>query len=71
VRTRLRQAHRPRRLPGQEPRRQGREPDEESCIAEGAPIDAIDDGGTVPNEGMEDELEDTGDDEAEADEPEA
>jgi DNA gyrase subunit A len=51
------------------------EPDEESGIAEGAPIDAIDDGDTVPNEGMEDELEDPGEDEGEADdaddEPEA
>ena len=43
------------------------EPDEESGIAEGAPIDAIDDGDTVPNEGMEDELEDAGEGEGEAD----
>ena len=43
------------------------EPGEESGIAEGAPIEAADDGDTVPNEGMEDELEDEGEDEGEAD----
>jgi len=41
------------------------EPDEESGIAEGAPIEAIDDGDTVPNDSMEDDLEDAGEDEAE------
>src|SRR5262249_4265974 len=41
------------------------EPGEESGIAEGAPIEAIDDGDTVPNESLEDETEDGGDDEAE------
>jgi hypothetical protein len=39
------------------------EPGEESGIAEGAPIEAIDDTDTVPNDGLEDEEED-GDDEA-------
>jgi DNA gyrase subunit A len=49
------------------------EPGETSGIAEGAPIEAIDDGDTVPNDGMEDELEDVGEDEGEdgEDEPEA
>ncbi|HEX2691095.1 MAG TPA: DNA gyrase subunit A [Kofleriaceae bacterium] len=50
------------------------EPGEESGIAEGAPIEAIDDGDTVPNESMEDESEDTaeenGDDEGEIDDAE-
>ncbi len=34
------------------------EPAEASGIAEAAPIEAVDDGDTIPNEGMEDELED-------------
>ncbi|MBA3456121.1 MAG: DNA gyrase subunit A [Deltaproteobacteria bacterium] len=37
------------------------DPGEESGIAEGAPIEAIEDTDTVPNEGMEDELEDADD----------
>jgi len=50
------------------------DPGEETSIAEGAPIEAIEDTDTVPNEGMEDELdedegEDVADDDA-ADEPE-
>jgi len=52
------------------------DPGEETSIAEGAPIEAIEDTDTVPNEGMEDELdEDEGedvadDDAADGDEPE-
>jgi DNA gyrase subunit A len=38
------------------------EPDEESGIAEAAPIEAIDDGDTVPNDSLEDEPEDASDD---------
>jgi len=40
------------------------DPGEETSIAEGAPIEVIEDSDTVPNEGMEDELED-GEDEGE------
>ena len=42
------------------------DPGEESGIAEGAPIEAIDDSDTVPNEGL-DELEDEDDDEGDDD----
>jgi DNA gyrase subunit A len=38
------------------------EPDEESGIAEAAPIEALDDSDTVPNDSLEDEPEDTSDD---------
>jgi DNA gyrase subunit A len=38
------------------------EPDDESGIAEGTPIEAVDDGDTVPNEGLDDEAEDADDD---------
>jgi DNA gyrase subunit A len=40
------------------------EPSEASGIAEAAPIEAVDEGDTVPNESLEDELEDGGEDEA-------
>ncbi len=46
------------------------EPGDESGIAEAAPIEAVEDGDTVPNESLEDELDENGDngeDEAEAD----
>jgi DNA gyrase subunit A len=46
------------------------EPGETSGIAEGAPIEAVEDSDTVPNESLEDEPEDTGDDTGD-DEPEA
>jgi DNA gyrase subunit A len=38
------------------------EPGETSGIAEGAPIETVDDGDTVPNDSLEDEPEDAGDD---------
>jgi hypothetical protein len=37
------------------------EPGETSGIAEGAPIEAVDDNDTVPNEPLEDDAEDGGD----------
>ncbi|HEX8113224.1 MAG TPA: hypothetical protein VF516_36085, partial [Kofleriaceae bacterium] len=37
------------------------EPGETSGIAEGAPIEAVDDNDTVPNELLDDEAEDSGD----------
>jgi DNA gyrase subunit A len=40
------------------------EPGEESGIAEGAPIEAVDETDTVPNEMMDDEEDDAADDEA-------
>ena len=43
------------------------EPGETSGIAEGAPIEAVDDSDTVPNEALEEELEDGGDGDNEAD----
>ena len=36
------------------------EPDDESGIAEAAPIEAVDDGDTIPNESAEDEIDDNG-----------
>ena len=39
------------------------DPGEESGIAEGTPIEAIDDGDTIPNDGLEDDVDDEGDDE--------
>jgi DNA gyrase subunit A len=49
------------------------EPGETSGIAEGAPIEAVDDNDTVPNELLDEEPEDAGDDEADdaGDEPES
>ena len=44
------------------------DPTDESVIAEGAPIDAVDDTDTVPNEAVEDEDEDDADDAAPDDE---
>jgi len=40
------------------------EPADESGIAEGAPIEAVDDGDTIPNDSMEDDAEDDDDDDA-------
>jgi DNA gyrase subunit A len=45
------------------------EPADESGIAEGAPIEAVDEGDTIPNESMEGE--DDGEDEADEDDDEA
>ena len=49
------------------------EPDDESGIETAAPIEAVDDGDTIPNESLEDELEDgedEGDDADDADDGE-
>jgi DNA gyrase subunit A len=43
------------------------DPGEETSIAEGAPIEAIDDSDTVPNEGMDDDVDEADDDADEAD----
>jgi DNA gyrase subunit A len=43
------------------------EPADESGIAEGAPIEAVDDGDTIPNESLEDDDVDDDDDDAEPD----
>jgi DNA gyrase subunit A len=40
------------------------EPAEDSGIAEGAPIEAVDDGDTIPNDSMEDDVDDDADDDA-------
>jgi hypothetical protein len=40
------------------------EPADESGIAEGAPIEAVDDGDTIPNESLEDDDVDDDDDDA-------
>jgi DNA gyrase subunit A len=45
------------------------EPAEESGIAEGAPIEAVDEGDTIPNDSMEDEADDEGDEAPNDDEP--
>ena len=50
------------------------EPEDDAGIAEAAPIEAVDEGDTIPNESAEDEIEDNGEDEADDeadDEPEA
>ena len=44
------------------------EPDDESGIAEAAPIEASDDGDTIPNESNEEELDENGEDDADSDE---
>jgi DNA gyrase subunit A len=44
------------------------EPDDDAGIAEAAPIEASDDGDTIPNESNEEELDDNGEDDADSDE---
>ena len=43
------------------------EPADESGIAEGAPIEAVDDSDTIPNEGLEDDEDDADDEDDDAD----